>query len=114
MTELAKTIKTGSIVLYIYGSGDSDADMIYSYVGEVGEPACDPKRWLVTFAQTFFNCNENELIWLMDLPTDKRAKDFRETLKEFMPAILAAALRELRHKQLAINTIYDQVSQLRK
>jgi hypothetical protein len=102
MPETQGTIKTGSVVLFIYGSGSSDTDMIYYYIGEVGTPACDPRRWLVTFAERFFNCNENELIWLMDLPEDKRGKEFRKTLKEFMPDILAASLRQLRGKQLGL------------
>ena len=114
MAELDEAIKPGSIVLYIYGSGKSDVDMIYYYTGLVGTPCHNSKRWLVDFNQQSFACSENELIWLMDQTEKMQGKSIRDILREFYTEILAATLRQLRKKQLSLNAIFDQTYPLIK
>ena len=108
MPEPQSTIKEGSIVLYISNSDNSSSGIIYYCVGKVGAQAYDPNRWLVTFSRLSFNCHASELIWLMDLPEDKRDKNFREVITELMPAILAATLHQLRDRQLRLINAVDE------
>jgi hypothetical protein len=93
-------IKTGSIVLYIGGRGDSDDDLIYFSVGIVGEPSCDPGRWLIDFSQRFFNCNIIDLVWLMDQTEEMRGMSILDILNKHGSIILAAALRRLKQIHL--------------